>query len=86
MRREQGRGAVQHRHAARLERSERPEPVVDAVERRQHVDPADRAIARAQRLERLGGGQERPVRAVAADPHEGLVGEGRSLGDDGDPH
>ena len=54
VRREQRRGTVQHRDAARLERSERPEAVVDAVERRQHVDPADRAVARAQRLERLG--------------------------------
>ena len=43
---------------AGLERTEHPQPVVDAVERRQHVDPADRAVACA-------AGRRAPRRASA---------------------
>ena len=58
--------AVEHGDAARCERSERPDTVVDAVERRQDVDPADRRVTRRERRERLGRRHQAPVGAVAA--------------------
>ena len=57
---DEGRPAVQHGDAERLELFERPEAGLDAVERAQHVEPAERDIASAQAAERPSGRQHRP--------------------------
>lgn len=56
--REQGAGPVEHRDSASRERAEGPETVVDAVERAQHVETAERGVAPAERRHRLLGGNE----------------------------
>jgi hypothetical protein len=46
---EQRARVVQHRNAARGEDPQSPEPVLDAVERRPHVEPSERGISRCER-------------------------------------
>jgi hypothetical protein len=53
--RKQRRRVVQHGYAARRQRTEHPQSVVDTVERRQHVEATERNIAGPELFERLLG-------------------------------
>jgi hypothetical protein len=57
---EQGRRVVQHVNAARGKSTERPQPIVDPVERRQNIEPPERAVARTKDLKCLRWGQWGP--------------------------
>ena len=59
--REQRAGGVENLDSCRLERAERPQAVVDAVERRQHVEAAQRRVAGAEAEEALLGRQDAAV-------------------------
>jgi hypothetical protein len=68
---EQGRGGVQHAQAAPLERLQLAQPGLDAVQRRQHVEPAQDDVARAQgrpRVERRDEFRVEPAQPPR--PHE----------------
>ena len=54
---------VQHEDSTSRERTERPEAVVHPVERREHVEPAERHVAGDEDVERLLGRHELPARA-----------------------
>ena len=54
----QGRAPVEHGHAERGEPVERPEPGLDAVERLQHVEPAERDVSLPEPGECLGRAQD----------------------------
>ena len=87
VRREQRRRAVEHRDA----RAPRALRAPRARRRRRRASAARRSGRSRSRPGRSvssasAGVSEPPVGAVAADPHEGLVGERGSLSDDGDPH
>jgi hypothetical protein len=53
VRRKQRAGVVQDDDPTRFERAERPHAVVDAVERRENVEPTERGVARPELVERL---------------------------------
>ena len=77
---------VEHADAAGRENAERPEAVVDAVERRPHVEPTERGVAGAEPLERLDRSHGHELQTVETDGGECERGGCRLAGDDGDEH
>jgi len=70
----------------RRENAERPETLLDAVQRRPHVEATDRRIARRQPIERLERRDDlqRGIREPNRGEREG--GRARRAGDKPDPH
>ncbi len=83
---EQRAGPVERADAAGRERAERPEPVLDAVERREHVEPAERGVAVTELGDRLLGRVEAEAHSARRGGGERKVRFGRALGDDRELH
>jgi hypothetical protein len=77
---------VERADAAGGERAERPEPVLDSVERRQHVEPSQRSVALAELGDRLLGREETEAHSARRGGRERKVRFGRALGDDRELH
>ena len=86
VRREQRAGAVEHDDAARGERAERPEAVLDAVEAVDDVEPAERDRSRLQQRRGLLGDEDPRVDPARRRRGEGDVRGGTTLGDDREQH
>jgi len=84
--REQGRGFVQDGHPSGGERTQRPQPVVDAVERSQHVQTPERSITGAEDLERPLRGHPLPDEIAASSGCEGFVRGRRPARDERKAH
>ena len=72
----EARAVVEHDHSAPIERLERPPGRDDAVERGQHVEPAERDVSRPQPRHRLAGRQH------DTEPGVGRGGTGCDDGED----
>ena len=83
---EQRARPVERADAAGRERAERPEPVLDAVERRQDVEPPERGVAVLELGDRLLGREEAEADAARRGGGEREVRFGGALGDDRELH
>ena len=83
---QQRSGAVEDADAARGQRAERPEPVLDAVEPFDDVEPAERNGARLQQRRRLLGREDPRVDAARSRSGERDVRGSTPLGDDRKQH
>jgi hypothetical protein len=83
---EQRSRPIERADTAGRERAECPESVLDAVQRREHVEPAEGCIAVAEPGNRLIGCQEAELHSAWRGSGEGEVRLGGSLGDDRELH
>jgi hypothetical protein len=83
---EQRSGLVEHGDASRCEGAESPQAVVHAVERRQHVQPAERNVAGTQHVERAVGSHRLPPGVPERGGGERVVGGRGTTGDQSEPH
>jgi hypothetical protein len=83
---EQRSRAVQDGDAAGREDAEGPEPVFDAVERRQDVEPSERGVARPELTERLERRHRHELGTARARGRKAKRGRRGLLRDEGDEH
>jgi len=86
VRREQRRGVVQDDHATSLERPEHPHPVVDPVERRQHVQTPERDVSGSKHVERFLGRHPLPAHSVGDRAGDRLVRRRAPASDEREAH
>ena len=77
---------VEDANAGLLEPFERPEPVLDAVERAAHVEPRERDVATAERQQRFARGEHLARDPIPARRGEREVRGARAVRDDGETH
>src|SRR5207344_320652 len=81
---EEGGRAVEHHDASCFEVAEGFEARLDAVERLQHVEPADRDVSHRQLRERIAGSEQSSVDACGAPGRDELDVRRLRVADDAD--
>jgi hypothetical protein len=79
-------GAVEHADPRLREPLERPEAVLEPVERRANVESGERDVTAAERQQCLARGQQLARDAVPTARCERKIGGARAVGDDGETH